>query len=420
VNDPDQAAAGAVRGLEARVAGAGGRKLRLLEHAHAGHIYETPDEQLRVTAAFFRASLDEGLRCVYVHDHTDNDAAARALTAAGLDVSSALSSDSLQIAERSLLPSKPGEFEVEAVMAFLNARVQEAAAAGYEGVRGVGDMAWTIPSDPSHERLIRYETLVTDAMNALSGAVICQYDRGRFDDQSLFDVICAHPWLVIEGIVCQNPYYVPEGSFAERDRSGLDLDQALGNVLARERQEKWLAVAESDLEAHGDATSVDVSRLAAIYEHMRDYKQALRERVRWRAERQPRASAARRELAALDGEIEWLEQRASLWRRRELQSSGLFFDAVSGTLAYRGRAVGLSRLEVALFRVLLEQAGRPIHAAQLIRIAWERDVRTEAQLRNYIVRLRSKLETLRVPASIETLRGRGYRLVTDVEPPTDD
>jgi DNA-binding response OmpR family regulator len=141
--------------------------------------------------------------------------------------------------------------------------------------------------------------------------------------------------------------------------------------------------------------------------------------VRWRAERQQRAPAARQELAALDGEVEWLQQRASLWRRRELQSSGLFFDPVSGTMAYRSRAVGLSRLEVALLRVLLEQAGRPIHASQLIRIAWERDVRTEAQLRNYIVRLRAKLETLGVPASIVTLRGRGYRLATQVEPPPE-
>jgi DNA-binding response OmpR family regulator len=68
---------------------------------------------------------------------------------------------------------------------------------------------------------------------------------------------------------------------------------------------------------------------------------------------------------------------------------------------------------------LLEQAGRPIHATQLIRIAWERDVRTEAQMPNYIARLRAKLETLRVPASIVTLRGRGYRLLTEGAPPEE-
>lgn len=28
------------------------------------------------------------------------------------------------------------------------------------------------------------------------------------------------------------------------------------------------------------------------------------------------------------------------------------------------------------------------------------------------------METLRVPASIVTLRGRGYRLATDIEPPS--
>ena len=400
---------------------AGSRGLRLLEHTHAGHIYESRDEQIDVTAAFFRASLGEHLRCVYVHDQLDDAAAVQALARAGLDVTGAMRTAALQVADRRLLPSRPDELQVEGLLAFLHDRAAEAEAAGYVGVRGVGDMGWTIPSDPSHERLAQYESLVTGALNEVSAAVICQYDRSRFDDAALFDVVSTHPWLVIAGTLCQNPYCVPAESFAERERDGFDLDLALGNVLARERQERWLAVAEGSLETRGDdAQSVDVSRLAAIYEHMRDYKLALRERTRWRLERQQRAAGLRRELAALDGEVEWLEQRASLWRRRELQSSGLFFDAVSGTLAYRGRAVGLSRLEVALLRVLLEQAGRPIHSTQLIRVAWDREeVSTEAQLRNYIARLRIKLETLRVPAYIVTLRGRGYRLATEVDPPGD-
>jgi DNA-binding winged helix-turn-helix (wHTH) protein len=373
-----------------------------------------------VTAAFFRASLCQHLRCVYVHDQTDDTVAVQALARAGLDVSGAIQSAALQVADRKLLPGKPAEFQVEGLLAFVRDRVVEAEADGYVGVRGVGDMGWTIPADPSHQGVVRYESMVTGAVREVSAAVICQYDRGRFDEEALVDVVFAHPWLVIAGTVCRNPYCVPEEAFGERERAGLDLDQTLGNVLARERQERWLAVAEGGLEISGDdAQSVDVSRLAAIYEHMRDYKMALRERTRWRVDRQQRPSTLRRELAALEGEIEWLQQRASLWRRRELQSSGLFFDPVSGTMAYRGRAVGLSRLEAALLRVLLDQAGRPIHAAQLIRVAWDREVSTEAQLRNYIARLRIKLGTLRVPASIVTLRGRGYRLATEIDPPGD-
>jgi DNA-binding winged helix-turn-helix (wHTH) protein len=281
-------------------------------------------------------------------------------------------------------------------------------------------MGWTIPSDPSHERLMRYESMVTGALSRVPAAVICQYDRSRFDDAALFEVVSTHPWLVIAGTLCRNPYSAPAVSLEGGDRAGLDLDDALGSVLAREREERWLAVAEGSLEIPGDdAHAVDVSRLAAIYEHMRDYKTTLRDRTRWRMDRHQRPAALRRELAALDGEVEWLQRRASLWRRRELQSTGLFFDAANGTMAYRGRAVGLSELEVALLRVLLEQAGRPIHSTQLIRTAWEREVSTEAQLRNYIARLRTKMETLRVPASIVTLRGRGYRLVTEIDAPAE-
>jgi len=396
------------------------RGLRLSEHTHAGHVYESRDEQLDVSAAFFRASLEERLRCVYVHDQSDDAAAAQALASAGLDVSAAIEEASFQMADRRLLPSKPGELEVEGLLAFVHEHARQATAAGYPGVRGVGDMGWSIHADPAQERLAEYESQVTDVVTSLPVAVLCQYDRQRFDDVALFDVVCTHPWLVIAGTLCRNPYFVPVQSFPHRERGSLDLDQALGHVLARERHERWLAVAEADLEVHTrDAAAVDVGRLAAIYEHMRDYKASLRERVRWRSERPPREPAARRELAALDAEIDWLRHRASLWRRQELQSSGLSFDADSGTMAYRGRAMGLSRLEVALLRVLLERAGQPIGGAELIRVAWEREASTEAQLRNYIARLRTKLETLRVPASIVTHRGRGYRLATEIEPPIE-
>lgn len=391
--------------------------LRLSEHTHAAHIYESRDEQAEVTAAFFRASLAQRLRCVYVHDQVDDAVAVEALAQAGLDVSGAMRSAALQVAHRRLLPSRPTEFQIDGLLGFLHDRAAEAAADGYAGVRGVGDMSWTIQSDPSHERLLRYESMVTGALGEVPAAVICQYDRSRFDDAVLLDVVSTHPWLVIAGTLCRNPYAAPAASFEGGGRGGFDLDEALAGVLAREREERWLAVAEGSLEPPGDdANAVDVSCLAAIYEHMRDYKITLRDRTRWRLDRHPRPVALRRELAALDREVEWLQLRASLWRRRELQSSGLFFDAVSGTMAYRGRAVGLSALEVALLRVLLEQAGRPIHSTQLIRLAWDREVSTEAQLRNYIARLRTKMETLRVPACIVTLRGRGYRLVTEADP----
>lgn len=391
--------------------------LRLSEHAHAGHIYASRDEQLLVAASFFKASLGERLRCIYIHDEFDDSSALRGLARFGLDVSQAIESESLTLADRRLLPTQPGTFDVERLFDFARLQIAQATAAGFRGVRGIGDMGWALAPDPGLEQLSQYESRCTGFFNSNPASAICQYDRQRFDDNALVEVIYEHPLLIVSDTVCRNPYYVPAPAFSERARGPANLDQMLGNVLARERQERWLAVAEVGLESHDpDIRAVEVRHLARIYEHMRDYKRGLRERIRWRARRQPvdrRVTADRAELTALDAEIQWLEERASLWRRRELQSSGLFFDPISGTVAYRGGAVGLSRLEAALLRVLLEQAGRPCSAADLLRRAWEGDLRTEAQLRNYIVRLRSKLETLGVPASIVTVRGHGYCLSTE-------
>ena len=390
--------------------------LHLSEHAHAGHIYAHRDEQVGVAASFFRAGLHEQLRCVYVHDEADDARALQSLARAGLDVNWAIQSAALELAGRQLLPVQPGSFDVEAVFAFARVQIAQAEAAGYKGVRGVGDMGCVLAPDLGHARLSQYETECTGFLNANPVSAICQYDRGRFDDGALYDVVCEHPLLIVGGLACRNPYYVPAIAFAEREQGTTDIDQLLGKVLAHERLERWLAVAEVGLEAHDPSLpTVELRYLAGIYEHMSDYKQSLRERLRWRLDRQPggrQPAAVRTELTALDAEIQWLEGRASLWRRRELQSSGLYFEPASGTVAYRGAAVGLSRLEAGLFRVLLEQAGRPCSAPELMRAAWDGGARAEAQLRNYIVRLRGKLEVLNIPASIVTQRGRGYCLRT--------
>ena len=111
-------------------------------------------------------------------------------------------------------------------------------------------MGWALASDPGLRRLTQYESLCTGFFNANPASAICQYDRSRFDDGLLFDIISEHPLLIIAGSVCRNPYYVPSASFAERERGDADLDKLLGNVLARERQERWLAVAEVGLEVH--------------------------------------------------------------------------------------------------------------------------------------------------------------------------
>ena len=392
------------------------RGLHLPEHAHAGHIYGDRDEQVEVAASFFRACLQEHLRCVYIHDELDGARALQSLARAGLDVNRAIESSALELADRHFLPALPGTFDVEGLLAFTRLQIAQAEAAGYTGVGGVADMGWALAADPGLERLNQYEGRCTAFFKANPASAICQYDRKRFDDRALFDVIREHPLLVIGGAACRNPYYVPAAEVAEREQRTVDIDQMLGNVLARERQERWLAVAEVGLESReGHLGPVDVRHLATVYQHMCDYKRSLRERVHWRVDRHlagRRSFAGRTELTALDAEIRWLEGRASVWRRRELQSSGLFFEPASGTVAYRGAVVGLSRLEAALLRVLFEQAGRPCSATDLLRIAWDGDVRTEAQLRNYIVRLRAKLETLNVPASIVTLRGHGYCLTT--------
>jgi hypothetical protein len=70
-----------------------------------------------------------------------------------------------------------------------------------------------------------YEARATEIRLARTGPVnpvICAYDLNRFGGEFIVDVLRAHPMTLIDGIVHENPYFVPPDEFIRelRNRRG--------------------------------------------------------------------------------------------------------------------------------------------------------------------------------------------------------
>jgi hypothetical protein len=48
---------------------------------------------------------------------------------------------------------------------------------------------------------------------------MCQYDARRFDGATLYKVLQVHPYMVAQGQLVQNPYYVKPDEFLASLRS---------------------------------------------------------------------------------------------------------------------------------------------------------------------------------------------------------
>jgi two-component system, OmpR family, alkaline phosphatase synthesis response regulator PhoP len=81
----------------------------------------------------------------------------------------------------------------------------------------------------------------------------------------------------------------------------------------------------------------------------------------------------------------------------------------------RGQTYRLTLLEIMLLKLLVQNAGRVVTKGEILEKVWNVDPDTQTRaVDNFIVRLRRYLEpNPRFPKYLETVRGAGYRLVTD-------
>jgi hypothetical protein len=99
------------------------------------------------------------------------------------------------------------------MMALLKETILQSRAEGFQRVRLLGHMEWAIEGWPGGERLAEYESLVNNLLNHLKQPAICAYDISRFSGLVIMDVLRAHPYTIIDGVLRENPYYVPPEKF---------------------------------------------------------------------------------------------------------------------------------------------------------------------------------------------------------------
>ena len=94
-------------------------------------------------------------------------------------------------------------------------------------------------------------------------------------------------------------------------------------------------------------------------------------------------------------------------------SSGLVLDPALHALTHEGRTIPLSPTEFRLLAALLGRPGEVVRRRDLLRAGWpDGAIVHENTLDQYIARVRRKLEQVACTDRIETVRGVGYRTIS--------
>jgi anti-anti-sigma regulatory factor len=216
---------------------------RLAGGDHACLTFSDAEERIDLVASFVRTGLRSGHRVVCWTDSIPPDDLARALAERSVRHGAAIRRGQLTIAtvHSSLLDS--GSASAAEMISVLTHEIDQAARAGYPGVRIAADMCWA--TQPlAGDQLVAFENAAAHLFADGRLCLICQYDRDRFDAVTLAFAAESHPKAVAAQVYYESPLlricrqYSPSGVrvAGELDyRQQQDFEHALGESLRLDR-----------------------------------------------------------------------------------------------------------------------------------------------------------------------------------------
>ena len=131
----------------------------LLERSrHVCAFFHSPDEEYRVLLPFVAEGIERGERAFHIVDPSLREDHSRRLEAGGVDVVGALQRGQLEVRLWEEAYLRGGHFDQDAMLALIQAVLEEGPARGFPLTRLVAHMEWALEDRPGVDDLVEYET----------------------------------------------------------------------------------------------------------------------------------------------------------------------------------------------------------------------------------------------------------------------
>lgn len=184
---------------------------------HAALLYDRSEEKFSFLSSFFAEGVAKGEKLVlYRHEQKEEDATLF-LEQFGLPARRLIGGKILEIVDCRQIFFPNGRFNPDEALAEHRRVVLDALAGGFSGVRVAADMSWAMGSVEGAEAFMEYESRFNYFTRALNAITVCNYHRGLFPKEVIFNAMQTHPISLKKGIPAKNQYYLDPGVFLASD-----------------------------------------------------------------------------------------------------------------------------------------------------------------------------------------------------------
>ncbi|HEV7662196.1 MAG TPA: MEDS domain-containing protein [Chloroflexota bacterium] len=125
---------------------------------HVCAFFHSPDEEYRVLLPFIAEGIELGQRAFHIVDPCMLEDHKRRLEAGGIDVVGAIGRGQLEVRLWEEAYLRGGHFDQDAMLALIQAVLEEGPTRGYPLTRLVAHMEWALEDRPGVDDLVEYET----------------------------------------------------------------------------------------------------------------------------------------------------------------------------------------------------------------------------------------------------------------------
>ena len=188
----------------------------LRNRAHICAFFNTPDDEYRVLLPFVNDGLECGEKAFHIVDPQRCDEHLQRLASAGIEVTALHRSGQLELRDWTDTHLRDGQFDQSRTLALFEQIRTDARQQGFPLVRFITHIKWALETELGVDALLEYEAKANETWLRQDGPVdpvICMYDLTKFGGEIVVDVMRTHPMIIIDGILQENPFFIPPDEF---------------------------------------------------------------------------------------------------------------------------------------------------------------------------------------------------------------